>query len=349
MVESPSSNKEYDLPKINIPSFIGNYKDWPAFKDLFESTINSRKSLTNTQKFHFLKSSLRDEALNTIRHIPVTDTAYSVTWKRLKDRYDRPKQILHSFLETFMSLPKTAVEDVSILRRISDGANEVIGGLSTLSNSGRDCWLIYLLLEKIDSESKRIWIRDSQDINFPSIERFLKFLDNRCDTLELSNHYKQVNVKGKSNTPKSHAAAFISQDTQVRNCVMCNANDHTISKCSKFMALSIDDRSNFIRTKSLCFNCLKVGHTSYNCSSKYRCKEVGCNKRHHTLVHFTPNISMTMQAGNSQAEPALNSASLAQSIPWSTNCVARPTINTLDSSPIKTGRATRLFQSYLRH
>ena len=39
------------LPKLHLPSFDGNFKDWSAFWDSFDSAINSNQSLTSIEKF----------------------------------------------------------------------------------------------------------------------------------------------------------------------------------------------------------------------------------------------------------------------------------------------------------
>ena len=41
------------LPKLHLPSFNGNFKDWSAFWDSFDSAINSNQSLTPIERFYF--------------------------------------------------------------------------------------------------------------------------------------------------------------------------------------------------------------------------------------------------------------------------------------------------------
>jgi len=43
-----------ELPKININLFTGDYKDWTAFKNIFDSTIHIKQHLTAIQKLHYL-------------------------------------------------------------------------------------------------------------------------------------------------------------------------------------------------------------------------------------------------------------------------------------------------------
>ena len=74
-----------ELPKIQIPVFRGGYQDWQSFRDLFVSSIDSRKLLTKTQKFHYLKSLLTDDAAKLVQHI-ITDASYDTAWSQLVER-----------------------------------------------------------------------------------------------------------------------------------------------------------------------------------------------------------------------------------------------------------------------
>ncbi|XP_046869264.1 uncharacterized protein LOC124461858 [Drosophila willistoni] len=96
-VATPAT-RDCELPKINIKPFGGDYKEWHAFKDLFESTIHGKTTLTNIQKFHHLKSCVIGEAAILIQHLPVVDANYVTAWKSLSDRYEKPRYlaILHS-------------------------------------------------------------------------------------------------------------------------------------------------------------------------------------------------------------------------------------------------------------
>ena len=58
---------------------------------------------------------------------------------------------------------------------------------------------------------------------------------------------------------------------------------HKLYQCDNFKIMSYEDKHKFIKTKKLCFNCLRPGHNSKTCKSKSRCQK--CQKLHHTLLH----------------------------------------------------------------
>ncbi|XP_070854242.1 uncharacterized protein [Drosophila suzukii] len=184
-----------ELPKIHIKLFTGDYKGWPAFKNIFESTIHSKQHLTAIQKLHYLKTYITDEAADLIRHMPITDAGYEAAWTCLIDRYNRPRHIVNTLLETFVNLPSTARADVTVLRKVTDGANEIVRGLDAAGQTNRDCWIIHFILAKIDAETRRKWIEGSRELESPSVDDLLKILDRRCEEFELSKSESDIDSK----------------------------------------------------------------------------------------------------------------------------------------------------------
>lgn len=134
-LEVPVPQKFVHLPKIFIPHFSGDYKDWPAFRDLFMDTVESNLSFTCAQKFYYLKSFLRGDAANLIKHMSISEANYIEAWDRLEKRYDQKHLIVQSFIQSFLSLPSCITPNIQTLRKISDGADESIRGLSALGSS----------------------------------------------------------------------------------------------------------------------------------------------------------------------------------------------------------------------
>ncbi|GFW86110.1 DUF1758 domain-containing protein [Trichonephila clavipes] len=76
-------------------------------------------------------------------------------------------------------------------------SDECLRGLNALGEqaSSKDCWLIYLLLQKIDPESRRLWAIKSSEEEFPNMKVFLDFLNVRCSSLELmSNNESECKI-----------------------------------------------------------------------------------------------------------------------------------------------------------
>ncbi|XP_065356328.1 uncharacterized protein LOC135950722 [Calliphora vicina] len=68
-----------------------------------------------------------------------------------------------------------------------------------------------------------------------------------------------------------------------KRCADCGSVEHHIQKCPHFLSLAVDDRRKIVRDKRLCFNCLRGGHTVYECKSKSKCRS--CHRSHNSLIH----------------------------------------------------------------
>ncbi|GFT85643.1 uncharacterized protein TNCV_4253541 [Trichonephila clavipes] len=178
-ITSNSYVSNFRLPKLSIPQFNGHVKDWINFKDLFVSTVHSQVSISNDEKFQYLKGLLTNEPASLIKHMPISNDSYEEAWQKLLDRYDNKKQIVQSLIKTFLDQKPISEANCFNLRKLLDTSDECLRGLNALGEqaSSKDCWLIYLLLQKIDPESRRLWAIKSSEEEFPNMKAFLDFLN----------------------------------------------------------------------------------------------------------------------------------------------------------------------------
>ncbi|XP_063922662.1 uncharacterized protein LOC135137054 [Zophobas morio] len=89
---NPNNNHHLEtsikLPTLNLPTFSGLYSEWLSFNDTFCSLIDQNNSLNNCQKFHYLKSSLKGEALATIDALTISVDNYKSAYDLLRKRYN---------------------------------------------------------------------------------------------------------------------------------------------------------------------------------------------------------------------------------------------------------------------
>ncbi|GFT77393.1 uncharacterized protein TNCV_106701 [Trichonephila clavipes] len=117
----------------------------------------------------------------------ISNDSYEEAWQKLLDRYDNKKQIVQSLIKTFLDQKPISEANCFNLRKLLDTSDECLRGLNALGEqaSNKDCWLIYLLLQKIDPESRRLWAIKSSEEEFLNMKAFLDFLNVRCSSLEL--------------------------------------------------------------------------------------------------------------------------------------------------------------------
>ncbi|XP_050305066.1 uncharacterized protein LOC126742465 [Anthonomus grandis grandis] len=92
------------LPPLDLPIFSGSYDCWLGFFDTFMALIHSNGSLTDVQKFYYLKSCLRGDAARVIHSIEVNELNYEVAFKLLKARYENKKFIIQSHVKSLFNL-----------------------------------------------------------------------------------------------------------------------------------------------------------------------------------------------------------------------------------------------------
>ncbi|GFU36033.1 DUF1758 domain-containing protein [Trichonephila clavipes] len=111
--------------------------------------------------------------------MPISNDSYEEAWQKLLDGYDNKKQIVQSLIKTFLDQKPISEANCFNLRKLLDTSDECLRGLNALGEqaSSKDCWLIYLLLQKIDPESRRLWAIKSSEEEFPIMKAFLDFLN----------------------------------------------------------------------------------------------------------------------------------------------------------------------------
>jgi hypothetical protein len=102
------SNPQVKLPNIQLPSFSGSFTEWITFRDTFLSLIHNNNSLTKIEKFHYLKSSVKSTASQTIEHLTPSDSNYESAWSLLTSRYENKRLITQHHVRALFSLPNAS-------------------------------------------------------------------------------------------------------------------------------------------------------------------------------------------------------------------------------------------------
>ena len=53
-----STSRSAKLPKLDLPTFSGNYEDWESFRDLFTALVHNAPNVDDATKLQYLKSCL---------------------------------------------------------------------------------------------------------------------------------------------------------------------------------------------------------------------------------------------------------------------------------------------------
>ncbi|KAM8702168.1 hypothetical protein ACLKA7_000726 [Drosophila subpalustris] len=168
------------------------------------------------------------------------------------------------------------------LRELSDDINSHLRALSTMSSTTElaDGLLIHIISHKLDQTTQEKWEESLPTDKLPKWTDMATFLEKRCRMLENVDSAVSKNpsqqVSKHSSKPQSRSILIASSPQTHSSCPLCNAKDHFLSKCSKFLSLSPQLRHKEAKRMHLCLNCLRKGHVLQQCRSGH-CKHCPYN------------------------------------------------------------------------
>lgn len=282
--KTESSMQPIKLPPIQIPKFDGQYSDWTSFHDQFVSLVHLNNTLDNVNKLHMLKQNLVGEAANLLKNITVTENNYEHAWNKLKKRYSNKRIIVNSYLQKLTSLRNITNESSQAIKNLLDTATDCLTGLKSIDidTSSWDPIIIYMLTNKLDSESIKHWeelVSTKPNEELPTFQQFSEFLEMRFRSLEGVQSSRGYTMR---TATKTNPDRKVFHSTPKEGCVVCGG-DHYIFRCKQFIEMPIPEKKVFIERNNLCFNCLIPNHGVKNCKQRTHCRI--CGKRHHSLIH----------------------------------------------------------------
>lgn len=102
-----SNNADVSLPKISLPKFSGDYTDWAPFHDIYIYLVHQNKTISNIQKFYYLKGTLLGEAAALVKAKSVTEANYGTVWSTLENMYHHKPIIVDTLLKKIFSVPES--------------------------------------------------------------------------------------------------------------------------------------------------------------------------------------------------------------------------------------------------
>ncbi|GAB0086366.1 hypothetical protein DMENIID0001_004160 [Sergentomyia squamirostris] len=291
-VPSVSSHRtQTKLQPIPLPSFSGDFSSWITFRDVFLSLIDKDPRLSKVDKMHYLLLSLSGDALQLIDSMPITDANYESAWGALVSRYEDSYSIVNANMKRLMSISPLSSESASGLSQLHATANSVLRSLASLSLCGGEHWVIFILKEKLDPESQKLWARHTKG-RIPSYDEFNVFLIDRVRELESCSQRNKPSNSSKPQPGAPHKTSVLVSASDPSSCPCCGS-PHKLFQCSSFRSLSPQDRFALVKKFNLCRNCISSTHLTRDCQSR-ACSL--CSQKHNTLLH--DSFSNSLQSGN---------------------------------------------------
>ncbi|GFQ93710.1 integrase catalytic domain-containing protein [Trichonephila clavata] len=279
------------LPELSLAQFNGDIETWFIFKEQFKEIIENC-GLNDKQKLQYLQSCL----IGIAKHVQTVDDTYDSLFLALEQRFENKRQIINKHINALLMLKyeKFRGDSNVDLRNLVDTCTKHLRALKLLKiehNTFSELLLIQLVMQVLDTETKRLFEMTLESTDIPKWDDILAFLNKRSLLLE---NLPSAGTKGKQNFKDSprHNSFILHTDANVdKKCKLCSLN-YDLYNCDKFKNMPVRERYNIVKSLNLCLKCLKPNHKVSQCRSKHICF---CKKNHNQLLHFVNVKNQEMQ------------------------------------------------------
>ena len=293
------------LPKSSVPLFGGNAMEYCDFIRAFENIIEANTK-SSSARLYYLIQYTTGEVQELMRSCSAMDPerGYLEARKLLKKRFGQNYRIATAYVDKLTKGPVIKREDNAAIQRLSVQLTSCmntlteIGYMSKIENP--EC--LKLIIARLPYDTRKRWrvVADNitedeeREISLRDVTRFVERqarIVNHPVFGNISADYDYTGKKirneklkgtslatqaGKGNDDTKRKGNFgnVESPRPIKNCIVCN-HAHTPEECSKFQAMSYEERVELVKRKGLCFNCLTPHHMAKDCRRQKSCKECG--------------------------------------------------------------------------
>lgn len=105
-LNSSATTRSRRLPRIDLPTFSGDYSQWSHFRDLFVSMIVENSDISAIEKLHYLKMSLSGEPSQHLKNITISGENFARAWDTLVSRYENKRILIDAQLASLFATRK---------------------------------------------------------------------------------------------------------------------------------------------------------------------------------------------------------------------------------------------------
>ena len=179
------SNSTYRLPKLDIPTFDGDFIKFYSFKNRFESCVHNT-SMDKAIKLQYLSNALVGKAEEVVRDFETNNLDYDEAWSHFLSNYENKRAIIAAHFARIRDIEPIKVENG--IRDLITQVNASVRGLKCCDLEIDDTFsqfLTFLVVSKLDKFTSRDWQNSLKTTdNYPKFEELELFLRNRTFAAE---------------------------------------------------------------------------------------------------------------------------------------------------------------------
>ncbi|KAF8356089.1 hypothetical protein PRIPAC_97712 [Pristionchus pacificus] len=291
-ISSSTSRPSLSLPPIKLETFDGSdLTRWPAFRYQIDQLVLKQPSLSEVEKAYHLRSSLKGNAFNLVASIPVHENFLNKIVSRLESQYGRHNLTQAKLIQ---SLRKIRSKSLLVTDQLSAVQSMISIAHSIHAESGVDALYVQQMLAECINPRFITFIGHHKP---KTLLAGLELIENQL----LTEHEETLTISAYSNgedhrtthnfdQPNTKAQRMPHQSIHSKNvhspnpktprkpqCVFCGRHSFS-GECAQ--VLSLKEKKEILRKKSLCHCCFSSYHSTTDCTRSCQ----ACGAKHHKTM-----------------------------------------------------------------
>ena len=145
--QSNPNDSHAKLPKLTLDKFNGELLSWQSFWDEYSVAIHTNSSLSDIEKFNYLRSYLTEATGECIKGLSLALANYQKAVEILKERYGNKQILISSYMDVLVKLPKDDnMKDIDKLRKIYNSLETSVRNLADLGAEILGVEVLFLII-----------------------------------------------------------------------------------------------------------------------------------------------------------------------------------------------------------
>ncbi|XP_028417209.1 uncharacterized protein LOC114541492 [Dendronephthya gigantea] len=280
-----SAQARVKLPKLEVRKFSGKVQEWPEFWDAFSSAIHENESLSDVDKFTYLRGLLQEPAKSAIAGFALTSINYEAAVKLLERRFGNKTIVQRAYINDLLNLkPVFNGNDTERLRKFFDVVETNYRGLEALGVKEEVYSEIVVpsILNKLPEVVRLTITRGEKYMEWTMndvVKALLAEIELReCHDLTSQTTNQKGEYQGRRRLPGTINTLLTKK--QGLFCAYCTGN-HKSEECRK--VTDRKEKLELLRKFNRCFKCINKGHVAKNCRARNSTCHV-CGGPHHVSI-----------------------------------------------------------------